>query len=52
MCQDVYGERFTEDYIRRAIRRTNMIYGAKNLIADNVFLLNGDFNFNSILKSV
>lgn len=33
MCQDAY-ENFDQTYLNRAIRRTNMIYGGRNLKAD------------------
>jgi len=44
MCEDVYGKKFNLDYIKKAIARTNMIYGGRNLKADKVFLINGSID--------
>ena len=45
MCVDVYGAKFNQDYIQKAVEHTNMIYGGRNLKADKVFLVNGKVSF-------
>ncbi|CAH0546510.1 unnamed protein product [Brassicogethes aeneus] len=40
-CEDIFGPKFNESYIGRAIERTNTLYGALDIQVDNVVFVHG-----------
>ena len=41
MCQEVFGDIFTQEYIEEMVDGTNDYYGAKNLDVQNVVFVHG-----------
>ena len=43
-CQDIFGLKFDLKLLEKGIRRTNMLYGAKDIDVTNVVFVHGSFD--------
>lgn len=44
LCQDAYGEQFTEDYIAQQVAKTNEFFGGLDLQVENVYMTHGQLD--------
>ncbi|XP_046804332.1 putative serine protease K12H4.7 isoform X2 [Lucilia cuprina] len=44
LCQDAYGEEFTEEYIENQVKKTNEFFGGLQLEVENVYMTHGQLD--------
>ena len=44
LCKDLFGDKFTPEYIESLVEETNAMYGGKNIDVDNVVFIHGSID--------